>query len=144
MQQSITREQELLDTIKVLCDSGTQSMGKILETTERLQYDSPIIHHEAQGHIKKLQTLKRQYEEVDSFEEKENTDVSNDEKRFKNTMAFVDAYKLNLEKKSKNGKTTMSWIDCYAKLKKEANVIHYKNSEVLRVQYSKYKKSTVN
>ncbi|CDH60555.1 predicted protein [Lichtheimia corymbifera JMRC:FSU:9682] len=141
LEQSISREQELLNTIKVLCDSGTKSMINILDTTERLQYDSPTLHNEAHNHIKKLETLKRQYQEVDPYAKKANKDTSNDEQRFERTMAFVDDYKMKLDKKAKNGKGVMSWIDCHSKLNNEVDVIKYKNSEVLRVQYSKYKKS---
>ncbi|CDH58782.1 predicted protein [Lichtheimia corymbifera JMRC:FSU:9682] len=47
IRQSSTREQELLDIIKVLCDSGTESMIKILNTSECPQYDSLKAHNEA-------------------------------------------------------------------------------------------------
>ena len=141
LQQSISREQEILDAIKVMCDAGIGLSGKILDTAERLQYDSPAIYNEAQNHMKKLQTLKRQYYEVDKPEKKKDDDMSNGEERFKNTIAFVDDYKMKLDKKSKKGKATMSWVGCHAKLKNEANVIQYKISEVLRVQYTKHKRS---
>ncbi|KAI7858444.1 hypothetical protein BDC45DRAFT_554045 [Circinella umbellata] len=140
LQQSINREQKLVNTIKVMCDPGMESLGKILDTAERLQYDSPAIHNEAQNHMKKLQTLKRQCYELDKPEKKKDDDMCNDEKRFKNTIAFVDDYKLKLDKKNKKGKTTMSWVGCHAKLKNEPNVIQYKTSEVLRVQYTKHKR----
>jgi hypothetical protein len=60
-------------------------------------------------------------------------DKSADEERYEDTMEFVEKYKSTRKR--------MNWHDCYAQLKQKTNVIKYKNAEVLRVQFNRFKKS---
>jgi hypothetical protein len=52
--------------------------------------------------------------------------------RYDNTMEFVERYKASRRR--------MNWIHCYEQLKQNPDVIQYKNSEVLRNSYAKFKK----
>lgn len=43
LQKNIDREQQLLNAINCACDVGFKHYQQILETAERLQYDSPVF-----------------------------------------------------------------------------------------------------
>lgn len=100
-----------------------------------MQYDSPSLLEEAVSGIQKLQQVKRRFEEVDTEEPSNDTTIgkSADEERCENTMEFVEKYKSTRKR--------MNWRHCYAQLKQKIDVIKYKNAEVLRVQYSRFKKN---
>ena len=136
LQQSIERETELLDAITSICDASIKHYEQILNTAERLQYDSPNIRQEVVCGMQKLQQVKRRFEEVDSLQEptdQGNLATSADEERYQNTMEFVEKYKTTRKR--------MNWRDCHKQLTQKSNVIKYKNPEVLRVQFSRFKKS---
>lgn len=135
LKQSIKRETELLDTITSVCNIGIQHYERILNTAERMRYDSPSLQEEAVSGIQKLQQVKRRFEEVDTEEPSNDTTIgkSADEERYENTMKFVEKYKSTRKR--------MNWRDCYTQLKQKTDVIKYKNAEVLRVQYNRFKKN---
>ncbi|KAG1336466.1 hypothetical protein G6F62_006250 [Rhizopus arrhizus] len=72
---SIKRETELLDTIISVCNIGIQHYERILNTAERMQYDSPSLQEEAVSGIQKLQQVKRRFEEVDTEEPSNDTTI---------------------------------------------------------------------
>ncbi|KAL7315852.1 hypothetical protein PS15m_005022 [Mucor circinelloides] len=131
LEQSIKRERELLDTI---CNVGIQHYERILNTAERMPYDSPSLQEEVVSGIQKLQQVKRRFEEMDTEEPSNDTTIgkSADKERYENTMEFVKKYKSTSKR--------MNWRDCYAQLEQKTDVIKYKNAEVLRVQYNRFKK----
>ncbi|KAI8977227.1 hypothetical protein BDF20DRAFT_820962, partial [Mycotypha africana] len=135
LEQSIKHETELLNTLISICNIGIQHYERILNTTERMQYDSPSLQEESVSGIQKLQQVKRLFEEVDTEEPSYDTTVgkSANEERYENTMRFVETYKSTRKR--------MNWRDCYAQLKQKTDVIKYKNAEVLRVQYNRFKKN---
>ncbi|KAG1126590.1 hypothetical protein G6F42_007666 [Rhizopus arrhizus] len=73
---SIKRETELLDTIISVCNIGIQHYERILNTAERMQYDSPSLQEEAVSGIQKLQQVKRRFEEVDTEEPSNDTTIA--------------------------------------------------------------------
>lgn len=142
----ITSKKLLLDTISSICASGISTFERILDTADRLQYDSPGVRSEAKEQIAKLSAIKRRHELIEEQTEDDSqgsSSSSKDEVRFLNTMKYVDDFKEQLQsKRTKKGKApAMNWIKCYNELKKQVNVIEYANSESLRSQYTKYKKS---
>lgn len=85
----------LLDTITSVCNIDIQHYERILNTAERMQYDSPSLQEEAVSGIQKLQQVKRHFEEVDTEEPSNDTTIgkSADEERYENTMECVEKYK---------------------------------------------------
>ncbi|KAG1152612.1 hypothetical protein G6F37_001562 [Rhizopus arrhizus] len=135
-EKNIDREQQLLNAINCACDVGVKNYQQILETAERLHYDSPCIQNETLLGISKLKEVKRSVDDANLDEElPENTQlVSQDEERFKNTMDFVQHYKETRKR--------MNWRGCHDILEKQTNVIHYETSEVLRTVYNRFKTSS--
>ncbi|KAI8065516.1 hypothetical protein BC940DRAFT_304299 [Gongronella butleri] len=145
MQLNISRERQLLGTIQAVVSSSTGSMLRILETADRLAYDSDVLRQEAQAHIAKMESLKRNFDNSDASTSNHQDDaLSNDEIKSANTIKFVDEFKEK-SKRTKTGRNKkapmMNWTKCYEELNKQPNVTKYKNAEVLRVQYGKYKRS---
>jgi hypothetical protein len=58
-----------LDVIISVCDANFKHYEQILDTAERLQYDSPNIRQEVICGMQKLQQVKRRFEEVDCLQE---------------------------------------------------------------------------
>jgi hypothetical protein len=85
-----------LDAITGVCDASIKHYEQILNTVERLRYDSPNIRQEVVCGMQKLQQVKRRFEEVDGLQEatdQGNLATSADEERYQNTMEYVEKYK---------------------------------------------------
>ncbi|KAG2218893.1 hypothetical protein INT45_007620 [Circinella minor] len=133
LRKNIDREQQLLNAINCACDVGVKHYQQILETAERLQYDSPCIQDEALLGILKLKQVKRSVDDANLDEEvPENSQlVSQDEERFKNTMDFVKRYKET--------RNRMNWRGCHSILEKTTQRYPLQTSEVLRTVYNRFK-----
>ena len=84
-----------MDAIIGVCDASIKHYEQILNTVERLRYDSPNIRQEVVCGMQKLQQVKRRFEEVDGLQEptdQGNLATSADEERYQDTMEYVEKY----------------------------------------------------
>jgi t-SNARE complex subunit (syntaxin) len=112
--------------IEGLSDSGIpQEQKKLLD--ERKDIVSQI-----QNIQERIDNYTSQTPDIQTEASASTINKTENEQRYDNTMEFVEQYKST--------RSRMNWIDCYAQLQQKPNVMQYKNPEVLRVMFDKFKK----
>lgn len=126
----------MLEAINIICDVGVNHYQEVINIAKRLNYDSRHLFNEATSGKEKLLQMKQSFEEAEHDEESTaqiSVNISQNEEKFKNTIDFVQQYK-----ETRKG---MNWHGCHNMLVTKKNVIHYRNSEVLRDMFNKSKKN---